>query len=80
MRSLPQSITSWITPQFLIKDEGEDDSRTVTIGQNDAVVFVNPTKYSLQAEDSDEENQDQSAFGDIVEERKGDENSLEKLK
>ena len=39
--------TSYITSKLLINDD-EDDSRTGDIGKDEAVVFVNPTKYSLE--------------------------------
>ena len=53
----PPVLIGTITTQFLI-DQYEID-RTNSIGSDDAVIFVNPTKYSL-----DKDNQEGSAFDD----------------
>ena len=68
MRAPVSAQTSFITSKLLINDD-EDDSRASEIGKDEAVIFVNPTKYSLEQDDSDSDSGDKSAFDkDIIEE------------
>jgi len=36
-------------------NDGMDDSRTSSIGSDDVVIILNPTKYTLQDDDQDED-------------------------
>ena len=52
--TLPNSVTSWITEKFLFDDrDGSDDDgkSTGSIGEDEAVMFVNPTNYTLEVDD-----------------------------
>ena len=68
-------LVGLISKDFLF--EKYDTDRTTSIGSDDAVLFVNPTKYSLDEDYQDYENsQSASAFEEIQE----DENNSLKVK
>ena len=73
-------MTSVITSALLIQND-EDDSKASQITKDEAVIFINPTKYSLEQSDSDDDGEDKSAFGrDIVEERDSNGDKLSEIK
>lgn len=39
----------------LILDSNYDDTRTSSIGSDDAIVILNPTKYTIQDDEFDDE-------------------------
>lgn len=53
-------LVGLISEDFLF--EKYDTDRTMSIGSDDAVIFVNPTKYSLDPDDLDYEEITNSAF------------------
>ena len=62
-------LVGLISKDFLF--EKYDTDRTTSIGSDDAVLFVNPTKYSLDEDYQDYENsQSASAFEEIQEDEK----------
>ena len=68
-------LVGLISNDFLF--EKYDTDRTTSIGSDDAVLFVNPTKYSLDEDYQDnEDSQSASAFEEIRE----DENNSLKVK
>ena len=73
----PPAMVSYITSKLLVDGE-EDDSRAGEIGAEEAVVFVNPTKYSLNVDDDE---CDAFEPDGIIEEKKNNdkENEIEKL-
>ena len=69
--ALPPSSTSMITEKFLFEQDGDDAKSFGSIGSDEAVMFVNPCNYTLEADEWDKDEKEVSAFDSIIEDESG---------